>query len=123
MAVFYSPTTKGFYDDSLNYPSLPGDVIEINSSEHMALIDAINNQQKEIVVEAGEIVLRDKVLIVSWDDIRIKRDNLLTTSDYTQMSDWPGDKEAWAIYRQALRDIPQTYATPADVVWPTKPSA
>ncbi|MGF1716105.1 phage tail assembly chaperone [Photobacterium chitinilyticum] len=25
-------------------------------------------------------------------------------------------------YRQALRDIPQTYSNPEDVVWPQKPS-
>lgn len=25
-------------------------------------------------------------------------------------------------YRQALRDIPQTYTNPEDVVWPQKPS-
>lgn len=123
MTIFYSPTTKGFYDDSLNYPSLPGDIIEINPDEHMALIDAINNQQKEIVIEAGEIVLRDIIITVTWDSIRIKRDALLSSSDYTQMSDWPGDKAAWAVYRQTLRDIPQSYTAPEDVVWPTPPGA
>jgi len=24
-------------------------------------------------------------------------------------------------YRQSLRDLPQTFANPEDVVWPTKP--
>lgn len=28
---------------------------------------------------------------------------------------------AWAIYRQALLDVPQQDGFPADVVWPTKP--
>jgi len=37
------------------------------------------------------------------------------------MPDFPGDKEAWATYRQTLRDIPQTFASPADVIWPTAP--
>lgn len=30
---------------------------------------------------------------------------LLTLSDWTQLEDSPADKEAWAIYRQALRDL------------------
>lgn len=60
-----------------------------------------------------------------WADIRKIRDKLLISSDFTQLIDAPFDqttKDAWATYRQELRDIPTTYATPEDVVWPTKPS-
>ncbi|WP_411393249.1 phage tail assembly chaperone [Vibrio lentus] len=32
------------------------------------------------------------------------------------------DATAFRQYRQALRDIPQTYSNPEDVVWPQKPS-
>jgi len=34
------------------------------------------------------------------------RNQLLTASDWTQLPDAPVDKEAWAAYRQALRDLP-----------------
>jgi hypothetical protein len=47
---------------------------------------------------------------------------LLNASDYTQIPDFPGDKEAWAAYRQELRDVPQEFSDPKDVVWPTKPN-
>jgi len=30
-------------------------------------------------------------------------------------------KKAWLTYRQALRDIPQTFSTPEEVVRPNKP--
>jgi hypothetical protein len=30
-------------------------------------------------------------------------------------------KEEWTTYRQALRDIPQDYDSPDEVVYPTKP--
>jgi hypothetical protein len=30
---------------------------------------------------------------------------LLINSDWTQLPDSPADKQAWAIYRQALRDL------------------
>jgi hypothetical protein len=56
-----------------------------------------------------------------WKPIRIKRDSLLAECDWTQLSDSSANKEAWTSYRQALREIPQTYQSPDEVVWPTKP--
>ena len=35
------------------------------------------------------------------------RDWLLFTSDWTQLPDAPCDAEAWAAYRQQLRDLPE----------------
>ena len=58
---------------------------------------------------------------VAWDAIRVERDRLLAASDWTQVSDAPVDAAAWASYRQQLRDIPQDFATPDDVVWPEVP--
>lgn len=61
---------------------------------------------------------------VAWTSIRARRDGLLADSDWTQMVDSPladGPKQEWADYRQALRDVPQDFATPDDVVWPEAP--
>lgn len=58
---------------------------------------------------------------VLWAKIRAKRDELLTASDWTQVADAPVDSEAWTAYRQQLRDLPETYATPQEVVWPPEP--
>ena len=61
---------------------------------------------------------------LGWDRVRAERDRLLTASDFTQMPDAPltaGEKEAWADYRQALRDVPQDFDTPDDVTWPETP--
>ncbi|HEY7823189.1 MAG TPA: tail fiber assembly protein [Acidimicrobiia bacterium] len=60
----------------------------------------------------------------AWDRIRAERDRLLTGCDWTQIADAPVDataKQAWADYRQALRDVPQDFATPEEVVWPEAP--
>jgi hypothetical protein len=54
-------------------------------------------------------------------DIREKRNQLLTASDWTQTVDAPVDQVAWQDYRQALRDIPQQAGFPTDTTWPTKP--
>ena len=55
--------------------------------------------------------------------VRKERDKLLAETDWTQLADSSADKVAWATYRQALRDLPQTYANVEDVIWPTKPGA
>ena len=47
--------------------------------------------------------------------MRFQRDRLLAESDWTQTLDAPVDREAWATYRQALRDFPDTW-TPAETV-------
>jgi hypothetical protein len=52
---------------------------------------------------------------------RSQRDKLLAESDWTQVIDAPVNQEAWAAYRQALRDVPQQEGFPATVVWPTQP--
>lgn len=58
-------------------------------------------------------------------DVRVRRAVLLTQTDWTQMPDAPliDEKKAeFTAYRQVLRDIPQTYDNPDDVVWPQKPT-
>jgi hypothetical protein len=46
--------------------------------------------------------------------IRLHRDRLLAASDWAMTSDAPTDKQAWADYRQQLRDFPATW-TPGPV--------
>jgi hypothetical protein len=55
-------------------------------------------------------------------NVREHRDRLLKRSDWTQVEDVPVDKEAWAQYRQALRDIPNQVSFPFDIVWPVQPT-
>ena len=50
-----------------------------------------------------------------------KRNELLEASDWTQLPDTPADKEAWATYRQALRDLPEQTGFPLQVTFPSSP--
>lgn len=53
-----------------------------------------------------------------------QRDMLLAACDWTQLPDVPltdEQKIAWQAYRQALRDLPQTYSDPDAVAWPEPP--
>ena len=55
-----------------------------------------------------------------WEDIRQERNRLLLESDWTRLDDATADKDAWAIYRQALRDI-TLQPNPLEVQWPVEP--
>jgi hypothetical protein len=56
---------------------------------------------------------------------RERRNQKLAETDWTQMPDaplTPEQKEAWAAYRQALRNVPATVNAAGWVTWPTKPA-
>jgi hypothetical protein len=55
------------------------------------------------------------------DTHRFFRNLRLKESDWTQTKDSPVNKQAWAIYRQALRDLPN-HPTWPKVDWPTQPN-
>jgi hypothetical protein len=71
-------------------------------------------------------VIQQALLDQAWSLVRKQRDSLLRNSDYAVMPDYPltdAQKADVTAYRQALRDIPETFATPDAVEWPTKPEA
>jgi hypothetical protein len=57
-----------------------------------------------------------------WTVIRAERNKLLADCDWTQLPDVLADAAAWAVYRQALRDI-TTQVNPFAIVWPESPSS
>jgi len=59
-------------------------------------------------------------ITAQWANIRTDRNSRLQDCDWTQASDSPVDKQAWATYRQQLRDVP-TQPDPFNITWPTKP--
>ena len=53
--------------------------------------------------------------------VRSKRNTMLSNSDWTQIADSTADKQAWAAYRQALRDISGQSGFPWTIEWPEQP--
>lgn len=53
--------------------------------------------------------------------MRLQRNRLLADSDWTQISDATVDHEAWAAYRQALRDFPATWVAGPTADFPDPP--
>ncbi len=85
--------------------------------------DEANSDYQEYLEWAKTNTAED-VDAVTWDDVRKTRDSLLKSTDWTMISDTSVDQTAWKTYRQALRDIPETYKDkePSEVVYPTQPS-
>ena len=116
---YYSPSTKGFYDSEFN-TTIPDDAISITDIEYKNLYAGVSTG-KQILVINGKPTLVEPQVVTTWEDVRSKRNNLLNRSDFTQLLDYPGDKEAWAEYRQQLRDIPEKFSDPNEVIWPPQP--
>ena len=59
---------------------------------------------------------------LDWQIVRGERNYLLSQTDWIFAPDVTlKNKEAWLTYRQTLRDLPQTFSEPSEVIWPAKP--
>lgn len=82
--------------------------------------EVIPRTEEEIEAERAEKSLP------TADEIRTQRDKLLAETDWTQVLDAPisaESREAFRVYRQALRDITEQEGFPTAVVWPEMPVA
>ena len=92
----------------------------------------VNNQVCALPIKPNVLSKFDYLNKVWIDDseqaiIQIiqNRLNLLQKSDWTQLPNSPltaEKQQAWATYRQALRDIPTQTGYPFNVVWPIPPT-
>lgn len=74
--------------------------------------------QEEIDAKVAELETNEPL-----KKLRGQRDRMLQACDWTQGADVPDYiKLPYQTYRQALRDITDTYSSLDDVVWPDKPA-
>ena len=71
--------------------------------------------------DLAKLNYENSLIVSQSDSVRITRNQLLKDSDWTQIADVPVNKDAWAIYRQELRDITNQEGFPFNIVWPTQP--
>ena len=116
--------------------SCPASHVEIQANDGEFVMSGDADDSLHMVVD-GQVVqqpdpepLADEVLIrICQNDIRRQRNKLLAATDWNQMPDSPlaDEKKAeYAVYRQALRDLPSVYENETDidnVVYPTRPEA
>lgn len=59
---------------------------------------------------------------ITFEEIKAIRTKLLNDSDWRDLPSYPlTDQEEWKAYRKALRDIPENFSSPQDVIFPTPP--
>lgn len=97
---------------------------EVDHTENLSeiaptFVDGVLTQQWAVEpATEEEIAKRTEAMAFS---VRQTRDALLQQSDWTQIWDATCDKDAWAEYRQALRDITSQPGFPWEIGWPEKP--
>ena len=94
-----------------------GEIWYKNGTRIPVVIDFIGKIDLTIFQEDPEPFTADE----KWTQIREKRNGLLAGCDWTQLQDSPVNAQDWATYRQSLRNIPQDFDSPDDVVWPIRP--
>lgn len=81
-----------------------------------------NNDAWEVLDKP--VVEPEPPVVVTWSEVREFRNALLRESDWSMLTDAPltdEQRDEWVVYRQALRDVPQTQDDPNNVVWPESP--
>jgi len=101
----------------------PADVAQAQIGEGECSVSVAGIGEWMIADDGASATAIDPSVDCQWMDIRRRRDVLLADCDWTQLPDVPEQtRNAWAPYRQALRDITRA-ASPAEVVWPIAPDA
>lgn len=109
----------------------PNEIItELPSWVNDCLIEweTANTNELNNLEDSNEPILEDSIVYTDQEklaSIRLQRDKRLLDCDWTQLSDTPAsvNKEAWANYRQLLRDLPSQSDLNLDIPnWPIPPS-
>lgn len=97
---------------------------DIPLENSQSIIEGVFDVEKYKIIDGKAV----EQTIDFWIAVRIERNNLLSESDWTQMSDSPlsdSKKTEWATYRQSLRDLPTSNSSASsydDVTFPSEPS-
>ncbi|RGP39049.1 tail fiber assembly protein [Pseudotabrizicola alkalilacus] len=92
----------------------------LNVSEGEAALPGRADVERQMVVD-GAFVPRPPDPEAVWAALRAERDRRLAACDWTQLPDATVNREAWAAYRAALRDLPSLTTDPLSPIWPAPP--
>lgn len=101
--------------------------------ESMSWVDCPDDVKIGWIIENGQFVdplyrSQEEIAAFELRSLRSERDRKLKESDWTQLADvalTDTKKTEWSNYRQALRDITESFQSVNDegFAWPTEPSA
>jgi hypothetical protein len=134
IAVYNSDGVKGFLDasdDAETHALLMGNYPGCSKSSNTITVEADMILPHEVAVADGVATILDGADLQAAIEaagaarelaaLRKARDRFLADTDWWASSDLTMSPERTA-YRQALRDITNTYSSLDDVVWPIKPA-
>jgi len=98
--------------------TIPADAVEISDEDWQGLLSNPGRRWRDGRVV--DVEPPSSPTDITMASVRAQRNDLLSKSDWTQLPDAPVDRERWAIYRQQLRDLPET-VDPSKVQWPLPP--
>ena len=91
-------------------------------------VDCATGDTTSAPLTTGETAQREAdesaAAALQWPALRSDRNARLVACDWTQLADnelGDADVQAWAGYRQQLRDLPEQTADPANPDWPEPP--
>lgn len=112
--------------------------LEFNDGSPNEKIEELGIYEQAVQTVENEKVRLENVRLAEeaardyWSELRSIRDNLLSKCDWTQSPDSPlseAKKEEWRLYRQALRDLPDSVTDSKPLVvdrnhssWPVAPN-
>lgn len=121
-------TSVGIFDADGNRVKPDNDKpwVEVNQDIHASSFfkkegDSVRPFTSEEVAEKTSYMLDNTLKF----DLRLERNKRLADCDWTQFDTTPlspEKKAEWAVYRQALRDLPDTVQDIRNIIWPTQPN-
>ena len=107
----------------VEYKNAPSEVINELGIYEQALEIFDTEKQRRFREQLAEEELKEASRDY-WKEFRNERNRKLIECDWTQLSDSPitkQKKQEWAVYRQALRDLPENTNDPKNPEWPSTP--
>ena len=99
----------------------------VSAKDGEGLIEGHYDQSTKMVIDGSVVdipasTIEQEEIDRAWLVLKGSRNMMLQSSDWTQVPDAPVDSQAWATYRQELRDLPDNTTDPRNPVWPTRPN-
>lgn len=96
--------------------------VRYTANETYDSIKILSGQTKPLYEEFKKVHDNVVHIIIPFENLRVKRNELLKDTDWTQTNDIGlENEEEWVTYRQALRDLPTNTEDPINPVWPEPP--
>jgi hypothetical protein len=98
----------------------PNPQVSLETSDDPSVLVAVKDADGTITLQEDPQKMEDHKAAL-WSQLRNERNARLAASDFTQLQDAhlsAEKKSAWADYRQALRDLPDSVTDPTQVDWP-----